>query len=81
VHGKLNGWRLAIAISAAVVIAPVVFLVLFVFLGTVLPVLLLLPTLFVRFWLRSQGRPLPSPRAQPSLVLHPPMGDAAVPRP
>jgi hypothetical protein len=81
VPGKLNGWRLAIVISAATAIAPVIFLVLFVLLGTVLPVLLFSPALFVRFWLHRQRRPLPPTRARPPLVLHPPMGDAAAPWP
>jgi hypothetical protein len=79
VHRKLDGWRLALAISAAIAIAPVICLVLFVLLGTVLPVLLLLPALFVSFRLRRHHRPLPSTRARPPLVLHPPMRDAAAP--
>ena len=52
-----KGWRVAIAIGTAIVLAPVVLLVLFVLLAALLPVLPFLPTLFVWSWLSSRHRP------------------------
>jgi hypothetical protein len=44
---RLEGWKVAIAIGAAVVLAPVIGLILLVLLATTLPVLPLAPILFV----------------------------------
>jgi hypothetical protein len=62
---RLEGWKVAIAISAAVVLAPVIGLVLLVLLATMLPVLPLVPMLFVGFWLR---RPHGPPSSTPARV-------------
>jgi CHASE2 domain-containing sensor protein len=43
----LKGWKVAIALGAATILAPVVGLVLLVLVGTLLPVLPILATLFV----------------------------------
>jgi hypothetical protein len=68
---RLEGWKVAIAVGAAVAIAPVVVLVLLVLLVALLPALPFLPILFVGFW-RSNHRP---PRSTPApLVFRPPMG-------
>jgi len=56
----LKGWQFAIAIGAAIVLAPVVGLVLLFLVGTLIPVLPLLATLFVSLWLIGQHSALPS---------------------
>jgi hypothetical protein len=56
----LDGWKVAVAIGAAVTLSPVIGLVLFVALATLLPVLPLLATLLAGFWLRGQRRPSPN---------------------
>ena len=68
---RLEGWKVAIAIGGALVIAPVFALVVFVLLATLLPVLLLLPTVLVGAWLSRQKRPSSSPPVRPSLASFP----------
>jgi len=69
---RLDRWKVAIAIVAAVALSPVIGLVLIVAVATALPVLPLLATLFVGFWLRSQHQ---SPA---SALARRPLGRAAV---
>jgi hypothetical protein len=68
---RLDRWKVAIAIGAAVTLSPVIVLVLVVALATALPVLPLLATLFVGFWLRNHGAPAPA-------LARRPLGRAAV---
>ena len=75
---RLKGCKVAIAIGAATILAPVVALVLFVLVGTLLPVLPLLATLFVRLWLVSQRSALPSARIRPPVALRPPMNHPSI---
>jgi hypothetical protein len=75
---RLKGWKVGIAIGAAIILAPVVGLVLLVLVGTVLPVLPLLATLFARFWLVSQHSALPSAPIRPPVALRPPMSHPAI---
>lgn len=61
----LKGWQVAIAMGAAIILAPVVGLVP-LFLGvTLIPVLPLLATLFVRFWSIGHRSALPSTPVRP----------------
>ena len=50
---RLEGWKVAVAIGAAVTLGPVVALALFFVLATALPVLPLVAPLFAGFWLRG----------------------------
>lgn len=64
---KLEGWKVAISVGVAIVLAPVVVLVLLVLIGTLLPPIL--ATLLARFWWRSRRAALPSAPMRPPLVL------------
>jgi hypothetical protein len=75
---RLKGWKVAVAIGAAIILAPVVGLVLLVLVGTLLPVLPLLATLFLRLWLVSQHSALPSARIRPPVALRPPMSHPSI---
>jgi hypothetical protein len=77
----LKGWQFAIAMGAAIVLAPVVGLVLLFLVGTLIPVLPLLATLFASLWLIGQHSALPSTRVRPPHVLRPRMSHAAAPDP
>ena len=70
---RLKKWQVAIAVGAASILAPVVGLVLLVLVGTLLPVLPVLATLFARFWLVSRRSALPSAPMRAPVVLRPPM--------
>lgn len=70
---RLKGWKVAMAIGAAAILAPVVGLVLLVLVGALLPVMPLLAMLFLRSWLRSQHSALPPARIRSPLELRPPM--------
>ena len=61
---RLEGWKVAIATGAVLVLAPVIGLVLLVLLATMLPVLPLVPILFAGFWLRRPQGPPSSTRAR-----------------
>jgi hypothetical protein len=74
---RLEGWKVAIAIAAAIVIAPVIGVALLVLLATMLPMLSLLVPMFLGFWLQHR-RPA-SVTAPRSLVLHAPMSHPAAP--
>jgi hypothetical protein len=78
---NLKGWKVAIAMGAAIILAPVVGLVLLFLVATLIPVLPLLATLFVRFWLRGQPSPLPSMPIRPPHALRPRMSHSAAPGP
>jgi hypothetical protein len=54
---RLEGWKVAIAIGAAVTLSPVIALLLFFVLATALPVLPLFAVLFAGFWSRGPHRP------------------------
>jgi hypothetical protein len=69
-----EGWKVAIAIGAAIVIAPVIVLVLFVLLVVTLPVLPFLATLFVGAWVSRRPRSMSAP---PPIALRPSMGHSA----
>jgi hypothetical protein len=73
---SLQGWKVAIVVGAAIVLAPVVGLVLFFLVATLIPVLPLLATAFVRIWLLGQHSTLPSTRVRPPHVLRPRMSHA-----
>jgi hypothetical protein len=75
---RLKGWKVAIAIGAAVILAPVVGLVLLVLVGTLLPVLPLLATLFVRLWLFSKQSRSPVDVQTAPVVLRPPMSHPSI---
>jgi len=76
---RLAGWKVAIAIGAAIVIAPVMVLVLFVLLLVTLPVLPFSATLFVGFWVSRQPQPRPprSISAAPPIAFRSTMGQPA----
>ena len=74
---RLEGWKVAIAIAAAIVMAPVVGVALLVLLAAMLPMLALLAPMFLGFWL--QHRPPASMAARRSLVLRVPMSHPAAP--
>jgi hypothetical protein len=76
---SLKGWKVAIAIGAAIILAPVVGLVLVFLVATLIPMLPLLATLFVRFWLLGQRSTLPSTPVRPPHLLHPGMSHASAP--
>ncbi len=57
---SLNGWKVAMATGAAVILTPVVGLVLLFLVATLIPVLPLLATFLVRFWLLGQHPAHPS---------------------
>ena len=57
---SLKGWKVAVAIGAAVILSPVIGLALFVALATALPLFPLLATMLAGFWLRGQQRPSPN---------------------
>ena len=60
----LERWKVAIAIGTAVLLAPVIALVLFLVLATMLPVLPLFAMVFAGFWLRGPyGPPSEFPRS------------------
>jgi hypothetical protein len=66
---RLKGWKVAIAIGAAVTLSPVIALLLFFVLAIALPVLPLFATLFAGFWLRGpHRRPTSAPERSPLLV-------------
>jgi hypothetical protein len=72
---RLEGWKVAIAVGVAIILAPVVALVLLVLIGTLLPVLPILATLLARCWLVGQhsavaSAPLRAPRVLGSPVSH-----------
>jgi hypothetical protein len=75
----LKRWQVAIAMGAAIVLAPVVGLVLLFLIATLIPVLPLLATSFVRFWLFGRHPALPSTPARPPHVLRPRMSHASAP--
>jgi hypothetical protein len=74
-----KGWKVAIAMGAAIILAPVVGLVLLFLVATLIPVLPLLATFFVRFWLLGQHSILPSTPVRPPRVLRPRMSHASAP--
>jgi hypothetical protein len=76
---SLKGWKVAIATGAAIILAPVVGLVLLFVVATLIPVLPLLGTFFVSFWLRGQHSTRPSTPARPPHVLRPRMSHASAP--
>ena len=76
---SLKGWKVAIAMGAAIILAPVVGLVLLFLVATLIPVLPLLATFFVRFWLLGQDSILPSTPVRPPHVLRPRMSHASAP--
>ena len=57
---SLKGWKVAIAMGAAIILAPVVGLVLLFLVATLIPVLPLLATFFVSFWMRGRHSTLAS---------------------
>jgi hypothetical protein len=66
---RLEGWKVAAAIGAAVTLSPVVALVLFFVLATALPVIPLWAPLFAGFWWRGLHRlPTSAPERSPRLV-------------
>jgi hypothetical protein len=71
-----EGWKVAVGIGAAIVIAPVMVLVLFVLLVATLPVLPFVATLFVGVWVSRQPRPR-SISAAPPIAFRPTMGHPA----
>jgi fatty acid desaturase len=74
---RLEGWKVAIAVAAAIVMAPVVGVALLVLLAAMLPMLSLLAPVFLGFWV--QHRPPASMAARRSLVLRVPMSHPAAP--
>jgi hypothetical protein len=76
---SLKGWKVAIAIGAAIILAPVVGLVFVFLVATLIPMLPILATLFVRFWLLAQHSTLPSAPVRPPHLLHPGMSHASAP--
>jgi hypothetical protein len=74
---SLKGWKVAIAMGAAIVLAPVLGLVLLFLVGTLILVLPLLAMFFVMFWLFGQHSTLPSTPVQPLQVLPPQMSHAS----
>jgi hypothetical protein len=76
---SLRGWKVAIAMGAAIVLAPVLGLVLLFVVGMLIPVLPLMAMFFVRFWLIDQHSRLPSTSVQPLHVLRPRMSHASAP--
>jgi len=76
---SLKGWKVAIAMGAAILLAPVVGLVLFFVVATLIPVLPLLATFFVSFWLRGHHSTLPSTPVRPPHVLRPRISHASAP--
>jgi Flp pilus assembly protein TadB len=75
---RLEGWKIAISIGAALVVAPVMALVLIVVLAAVLPVLPFLLTLILGTW--GSGRRRRRPRSTPALppiVFRPSVGHPA----
>ena len=77
----LKGWQFAIAMGAAIILAPVLVLVLLFLVGTLIPVLPLVATLFVTLWLIGQRSAFPSTPVRPTHVLRPPMSRASAPEP
>jgi hypothetical protein len=66
---RLEGWKIAISIGAALVVAPVMALVLIVVLAAALPVLPFLLTLSLGIWGSGQRRRQPrSTPARPPIV-------------
>jgi hypothetical protein len=76
---SLKGWKVAIAMGAAIILAPVVGLLLLFLVAALIPVLPLLATFFVRFWLPGQDSTLPSTPVRPPHVLRPRMSHASAP--
>jgi hypothetical protein len=76
---SLKGWKVAIATGAAIILAPVVGLVLLFLVATLIPVLPLLATFFVRFCLLGHHSTLPSTPVRPPHVLPPRMSHASAP--
>jgi hypothetical protein len=76
---SLKRWKVTIAMGATVILAPVVGLVLLFLVATLIPVLPLLATLFVRFWLLGQHASLPLTPVRPPHVLRPRMSRASAP--
>jgi hypothetical protein len=74
---SLKGWKVAIAMGAAIILAPVVGLVLLFLVAALIPMLPLLATFFVRFWFAGQHSGLPSTPARPPHVLPPRMSHAS----
>jgi hypothetical protein len=59
-HLSCKGWKVAIGVGAAIVLAPVAGLVLLFVIATLIPVLPLLATFFVSFWMRGRHSTLAS---------------------
>jgi hypothetical protein len=75
---RTEGWKVAISIGAALVVAPVMALVLIVVLAAVLPMLPFLLTLLLGIWGSGQRRRRPtSTPARPPIVFRPPVGHPA----
>jgi hypothetical protein len=72
-----EGWKVAIAIGAAIVIAPVIVLALFVLLVVTLPVLPFLATLLVGGWVSRRPRRPRSISAPLPVALRPSMRHSA----
>jgi hypothetical protein len=68
---RLEAWKAAIAIGAAVLLAPVIALALLVALATALPVLPFVVSVLAAFWLRGPHRPSASaPGRSPLSATH-----------
>jgi hypothetical protein len=76
----IKGYQVAIAMGAAIILAPAVGLVLLFLVATLIPVLPLLATFLVSFWLIGQHSAPPSTPVRPPLVLRcPRMSQASAP--
>ena len=73
----LDGWKVAVGIGAAIVLAPVMVLVLFVLVVVTLPVLPFLAAQFVGVWVRRQPRPPVSIWAPPPIAFRSTVGRPA----
>jgi hypothetical protein len=78
---SLKGWKVVIAMGAAIILAPVVGLVLLFVVAALIPVLPLLATCFVRFWLLGQHSTLRRRPYDLPDVLRPRMSHASGPDP
>jgi hypothetical protein len=77
----LKGWQFAIAMGAAIILAPVVGLVLLLLVGTLIPVLPLLAMLFASLRWIGHHSALPSTPVRPPRVLRPRISHASAPDP
>jgi hypothetical protein len=75
----LEGWKFAIAMGAAIILAPVIGLVLLFVAATLIPVLPLLAAFLVRCWWPGQDSTGPSTPVRPPQVFRPRMSHASAP--